>query len=154
MIQSDFLLRNCDCIDGMRKLPDGSVDLVITDPPYKIETSGGSFVGKRDVFKDIDFMSDGLTVEQLNEICRVMKKINIYIFCSKKQIPFLYDYFVNKKKCNWDLLTLHKTNPVPACNNKYLSDTQYIMFFREKGVKLGGTFDTKRLSIVNKGCKI
>lgn len=139
-----LLLKNQDCMDLMKELPDNFVDLIVTDSPYKIATSGGSFVGKRDVFKDIDFMSDGLTIEQLDEICRVMKKINVYMFCSRKQIPFLYDYFVKEKKCNWNLLTLHKTNPVPACGNKYLSDTQYIMFFREQGVKLGGTFETKR----------
>jgi len=28
---------NMDCIDGMRQLPDQSVDLVITDPPFAIE---------------------------------------------------------------------------------------------------------------------
>lgn len=43
-----------------------------------------------------------------------------------------------------DLLTWHKTNPVPACSNKYLSDTEYCLFFRERGVRLYGNYDTKR----------
>lgn len=43
-----------------------------------------------------------------------------------------------------DLLTWHKTNPVPTCCNKYLSDTEYILFFREKGVKINGTYETKK----------
>ena len=34
-------------------------------------------------------------------------------------------------------------NPVPACGNKYLTDTEFILFFREKGVKIYGTFNTK-----------
>ena len=25
---------NCDCLEGLRALPDGSVDVIITDPPY------------------------------------------------------------------------------------------------------------------------
>ena len=41
------------------------------------------------------------------------------------------------------MLTWHKTNPVPACGNKYLTDTEYILFFREKGVKIGGEYKTK-----------
>ena len=41
------------------------------------------------------------------------------------------------------MLTWHKTNPVPACGNKYLTDTEYILFFREKGVKIYGEFKTK-----------
>ena len=59
------------------------------------------------------------------------------------QIPVFYNYFVNKQNCNWDLLEWHKTNPVPACNNKYLSDTEYIFFAREKGVKIKGNYHTK-----------
>ncbi len=43
-----------------------------------------------------------------------------------------------------DLLTWHKTNPTPMCSNKYLSDTEYLLFFREKGVKVNGSYDTKR----------
>lgn len=38
----------------------------------------------------------------------------------------------------------HKSNPVPAYGNKYLSDTEYILFFREKGVPIRGSFETKR----------
>ena len=31
---------NMDCLKGMREMPDNCVDLVVTDPPYVIETSG------------------------------------------------------------------------------------------------------------------
>ena len=27
---------NEDCLEGMKRIPDGSVDLVLTDPPYNI----------------------------------------------------------------------------------------------------------------------
>ncbi|MBQ5631179.1 MAG: site-specific DNA-methyltransferase, partial [Ruminococcus sp.] len=27
---------NCDCLDGLKKVPDKSVDLIVTDPPYFI----------------------------------------------------------------------------------------------------------------------
>ena len=80
----------------------------------------------------------------LDEMCRVMKRVNIYLFCSQKQIQRYLDYFVSGKGCNWNLLTWHKTNPIPACGNKYLNDTEYIMFFREKGVKIYGSYETKR----------
>lgn len=34
---------NADCMDILKKLPDNSVDLVLTDPPYLIKntTAGG-----------------------------------------------------------------------------------------------------------------
>lgn len=89
-------------------------------------------------------MKNGFSEIVLNELCRVMKKINIYFFCSQKQIIPLTDYFVTKRKCNWNILSWHKTNPIPACGNKYLTDTEFILFFREKGVKVYGEFNTKK----------
>lgn len=136
---------NMDCIEGMRQMPDNSVDLVVTDPPYLIETSGAGIYKQDDkqYVKELNEMKDGFSREVLDELCRIMKKINIYIFCSQKQIIPLLDYFVKEKKCNWNLLRYAKTNPVPACGNKYLTDTEFILFFREKGVKLYGTYKTK-----------
>lgn len=72
-----------------------------------------------------------------------MKKINIYLWCSQKQIPLYLDYFVKEKGCNWNLITWHKTNPIPACGNKYITDTEYCLFFREKGVRIYGDTSTK-----------
>ena len=42
------------------------------------------------------------------------------------------------------MLTWHKTNPVPTCNNKYLSDTEYILYFRNGGVPMYGNYETKK----------
>lgn len=144
----DIQLYNGDCLELMKNIPDGSVDLVLTDPPYVIETKGGGICGKDGLVKQfkenhLDEMKNGFDTQVLDEICRVLKKINVYFFCSQKQIMPLLDYFVKEKKCNWNLLCWHKTNPVPACGNKYLTDTEYILFFREKGVKVYGEFDTK-----------
>ena len=48
------------------------------------------------------------------------------------------------KGCNYELLTWHKMNPSPLTNNNYLPDTEYIVFARERGVKLNGNYHTKR----------
>lgn len=139
-------LYNGDCLNWLKKMSDKSVDLVVTDPPYEIETSGAGIYKQEDkqYVKELVGMKDGFSEEILDELCRVMKKINIYLFCSQKQIIPLLDYFVKKKGCNWNLLSWHKSNPIPACGNKYLTDTEFILFFREKGVKVYGSFDTKK----------
>jgi len=136
---------NMDCIEGIKQLPDKSIDLVVTDPPYLIKSmNGGGFIKNRPYKKDLDNdLIEGFSESILDELCRVMKKINIYIWCSKEQIAWLLSYFQNKG-ANIDLLTWHKTNPTPACNNKYLPDTEYIVFAREKGVKIYGTYQTKK----------
>ena len=66
----------------------------------------------------------------------------LYIYCSKLQLPKLLNYFINKK-CNYEILTYHKTNPTPLCGNTYLPDTEYVVFAREKGVKIYGEYKTK-----------
>lgn len=155
MIELDTIY-NEDCLEGMRRMPDGCVDLVITDPPYLIGNQGGGFWSKaaegnhynargtRKGMEKLGNIKDGFDDAILDELCRVMKKINLYVFCSQKQIQRYLDYFVNERGCNWNLISWHKTNPIPACGNKYLSDTEFILFFREKGVRVYGTYETKR----------
>lgn len=129
----------------LKSFPDNSIDLVVTDPPYVIDTNGAGIYRQADkqYVKELNSMKNGFSEEVLDELCRVMKKINVYFFCSQKQIIPLLKYFVEGKGCNWNILSWHKSNPIPACGNKYLTDTEFILFFREKGVKVYGEFKTK-----------
>ena len=95
-----------------------------------------------DVKETTSFISKGIDNSILDELCRVMKKINIYIWCNKNQLRQLIDYF-DDKGCFIDLLTWNKTNPIPTCNNTYLSDIEYCVFAREQGVKIYGSVETK-----------
>lgn len=135
-----------DCLEKMKELPDNCVDLVIMDPPYQIVGGGkgGAFGDEaRNYHGPIRELSDGITDDVLREVVRVMKKINIYIWCNKNQFRQYINFFEDLG-CVTDILTWHKTNPIPTGNNKYLSDTEYILFFREKGVGLFGNYHTKK----------
>ena len=133
-------------------MPDGCVELCIADPPYsfKATTGGGAFGSKsedgskgRAYHAELFPMSQGFTIDVLDEMCRLCRIPNMYVFCSKDQVPQLLDYAV-KRKLNFDILSWHKPNPVPTCSNKYLSDTEYIIFMRGKGARVYGTYETKR----------
>lgn len=39
MIELDTIY-NEDCLTGMQRIPDGSVDCIVTDPPYVVGTTG------------------------------------------------------------------------------------------------------------------
>lgn len=138
---------NADCLDVLRGVPDKCVDLVVTDIPYDISVShsAGAFGVKKRMHykKELEIISNGISNEILEELCRVMKKINIYIFCSKKQFIQMLEFFVKERNCNWQIITWHKTNVIPSCGNSYMPDTEYCLFFREKGVYVGGTPKTK-----------
>lgn len=167
-----------DCYEIIKSIPTNSVDLIITDPPYDIDAGigGGSFgTSKRDYHseytklsrdnhlreglriihnsnqlgKNIRAICGGFDYSLLDELDRVMKKINIYIWCNKNQIRSLMEHY-EKKGCNVDLLVRYKTNPIPTCNSKYLSDLEYCVFARDKGVKLYGTYKTKSKVYISK----
>lgn len=91
----------------------------------------------------IKHLTNGIKNNVLDELVRIMKKVNIYIWCNKTQLRQYIDFFEDLGATT-DLLTWHKTNPIPTCNNKYLSDTEYLLYFRKDGVPMYGTFETKR----------
>lgn len=41
------VIYNEDCLEGMKRIPDGSIDLIVTDPPYRFENQGGGFYAKK-----------------------------------------------------------------------------------------------------------
>lgn len=140
MIELDKIY-NMDCLEGMQQLPDKSVDLIVTDPPYEFETRGSGFHKKRDYYDEIaaQGLAAGITEKYLVEMERIMKATNIYLFCNKNQLRMYFNFYQDK---NCDLLVWHKLNPIPVVNNKYLSDLEYIFFARDKGVKLYGEYAT------------
>ena len=145
-----YKLYSGDCLEKINLIKDKSIDLVIIDPPYMVHAGkGGGTFGNRNNLSEINFMSNGFDFEILNKIEQKMKKVNMYIYCSKKQVPMLLEYAINKK-LNYDILTFNKTNPTPLCNNKYLNDTEYIIFIREKGVKIFGNYHTKFTYYIDK----
>lgn len=159
-------LRCGDCLELLKDIPDKSVDLVIIDPPYlKTKNNGYHYRGggafgtdKRDYHNQLNDteLLNGFDFSILDVLVDKMKRINIYIFCSKELLQPLLNYFLSIKNVNMDLLTWHKTNPVPTCCNKYLSDTEYILFFRQNGVPIYGDYSTKKkyyISPTNKNDK-
>lgn len=135
---------NMDCMEGLKLLDDNSIDLVIIDPPYLLELKKVKNTNTWNRYaNDLINLKDGFDLKVLDLLIKKMKKINIYIYCSKRQVKEILNYF-SDKNCNHEILTWHKMNPSPLINNNYLPDTEYILFFREKGVKLYGNYHTKR----------
>ena len=79
---------NMDCIDGMRDIPDDTIDLVITDPPFAINfkakrsnynrTAGRVLEGYNEISKEqyYDF-----TIKWMGEVYRVLKESgSMYVF--------------------------------------------------------------------------
>jgi site-specific DNA-methyltransferase (adenine-specific) len=139
-----------DCLSVMKTLPDKCVDLVLTDPPYKFETKGGGIAlsddkrylrGCKDigVSDDYDFTKDN---SLLVECVRILKKVNMFFFCSKAQIVGLLN-FAGANGYMFDLIPFCKTSPVPFTNNQWLPDREWGIHIH-KSAKVCGSYATKR----------
>lgn len=135
-----------DAYELIKDIPDSSIDLIVTDPPYLIKdtVAGGhndfspggskSIQGMNDELANAENLTEGITDSMLDEFMRVMKKPNIYIWCNGAQIPQYIDYFVRKHGCKFDIIIWNKTNAMPLFNNKYLTDKEYCLYFRKGGL--------------------
>ena len=133
-----------DAYELIKTLPDKSVDLIVTDPPYEYDSlSGEGIAGDRDTFAALkeNGIDKGFDLALLDEFVRVLKKINLYVWVSKKQFRKVLNYMVDKYDCSWDLIVWKKTNAMPLCNNQYLHDCEYCLYFR-KGVKVNTNYET------------
>jgi DNA modification methylase len=119
----------------MKELPDKSVDLVLTDPPYEQTFNGGGSLSKKYEYrkKDLLPLSSFEPIQFLNEIKRVLKKTHLYAFTSKNLLD-KYIGWAKENKYNWDILVWVKNNPLPSYNNSYLSDLEFVVFIRDKNV--------------------
>lgn len=137
-----------DSLQYLRTLPDNCIDLIVTDPPYDISADGGGSINNvkklnASLHDLVDANVDkGYNIEEFNtEFVRVMKNINIYIWCNKVQIPEYFNFYVNRHKCKFDILRWEKTNALPTYSNKYLSDTEFCLYFRKGGMCKPNTYE-------------
>lgn len=149
MVENEVYLGNA--YELIKQVQDKSVDLIITDPPYELNVEGGGGLIKTrghspSFHRELkeEGLDRGLDFSILDEFVRVMKKINLYIWCNKPMILPLLKYFVDGKNCNYEILVWAKENPVPFCGTHYLTDKEFCLYFWETGAKLKTSFETGR----------
>ena len=88
-----------DCLELMKDIPDGSVDLVLTDPPYLCDYSrhdSKSRFSKKIANDENNSANEGMIERYLQECFRIMKdNTAIYCFCNYKKIDFFKQQIEN-----------------------------------------------------------
>ena len=82
---------NEDCLEGMKRIPDGSVDLIVTDPPYLMNYKTGRRKDKTHRFNDVILNDDNeqLITDYVKECYRILKDDTaMYLFCSSNKVDF------------------------------------------------------------------
>ena len=124
-----------NCLDLLPSIPDKSIDLLVTDPPYNdLRVSAPGWDKQSQYMKKIEDMElDKFDVtEFLDMVEPKMKHFHAYIFSNTSSLSE-YINWIEARNYNWNLLIMAKHNPIPAINYKYMSDKEYIIFIREPG---------------------
>lgn len=125
------------------KLMDGvKADMVFTDPPYNLQTEGGSkdSIGKslKKQGKDIEFIADFNPSDFLNVLPIVFNgNMNAYIFCNKELLPDYLNWCKNSGY-SWNVLIWKKPTAIPI-RDSHRPDIEYLLLFRKNALWNYGT---------------
>ena len=127
---------NMDCLEGMKQLPDESVDLVFTDPPYNISQKGKIFRDYRngkngDINMDFGEWDYGFDmIPFLQEAKRVLKENGSVIVWTSEQLYGDYRKWFAENMYPKQLLVWVKTNPLPQFRLVGYRQATELMFWR------------------------
>lgn len=144
-------LFNSCCLFQMSKLEDESVDLVVTDPPYKIISGGcrisdlgdepSGILRHRQSNKRLDWVDDVRTGKMFKEndikfeewiphIFRVLKNgTHFYVMVNDRNMQEMLNVCTQNKFKLVNILTWKKNNCTP--NRWYMKNTEFIIMFRK-----------------------
>ena len=148
-------LFNGDCLYYLKDIPDDSIDLIVTDPPYKVTARGSTGNTGGMLRKDINikgkvFNHNDIDCEQYApEFYRILKDgSHCYVMTNHINLIHMLNTFTNAgfhfiKSLIWD-----KGNKIMG--RYYMSQFEYILFFRKgRGIPINNCGTSDIISIPN-----
>lgn len=137
-----YKLTHGDCLSLMDEIPDGSADLVVTDPPYKTITGGdsngknstrpkGMLSGNRKLFT----YQNGITAKEwMPEVFRVLKDGgHCYVFTNALNLRDMLNVAESVGFKLHNVLVWEKNNCTPS--QFYMKNCEYVLFLRKGKAK-------------------
>lgn len=160
------IIYNEDCIQGMKRIPDNSIDLVVTDCPYHIVAGGCSNIPRKDEPSGIFNRRSTFTQKNaksgklfdnndvefkdwLPEIYRIVKpNSHVYIMINARNLKELQTECEKVGFKFQQLIVWNKGNATP--NRYYLNSCEFILMLRKGNARNINNMGTKNiLSIPN-----
>ena len=122
-----------DCLEVLPNIPDGSVDMVLTDPPYKMTKQGKSCRPNYMKSGQGDNLFDGKLPDtsEWMKLCfdKLRDDAHFYVFTNINSLP---EYLDTAKKSGFmlhNVISMIKDTKMP--NRWYLKYTELVLFFRK-----------------------
>ena len=137
----NYTVVNGDCLDYLGQIPDNSIDLILTDPPYNIaqySTGNINLPGRSALNNDLAEW-DLIPIDPfdlLPDFKRIIKPDgNIFVFTSYNLIGKWHEAF-DSEFDTFQFFIWHKTNPAPKIfKNGFLNSCEMIACMWNKGHK-------------------
>lgn len=134
-------IQNMDCLEGLKALPDDSVDLIIADPPYGISRDlnvKGKRLGTTAIL-DFNYGEWDKFDKEWFELALKKTKSWIFTFCAKKDVGLFWTDLEDSGYKAIDVLVWQKPDPIPLnAKSKFLNAWEAIVV----GKKNGGTWNS------------
>ena len=152
-------LINGNCLDTLKNIPNESIDLIVTDPPYPTTSRGNAGNSGGMLQKDINKKGKVFTYNNINckeyapEFYRVLKDgSHCYVMTNHINLIDMLNTFTDVGFHFIKSLIWNKGNKIMG--QYYMSQYEYILFFRKgKGKKINNCGTSDILSIPNKKTK-
>lgn len=156
---STYQLIQGDCLEVMKKIPNESIDLIVTDPPYLTTARGNSGNSGGMLQKDINKKGKVFTHNNIDcdkyapEFFRLLKDgSHCYVMTNHVNLIHMLNTFTD---CGFHFiksLIWNKGNKIMG--QYYMSQFEYILFFRKgRGVKINHCGTSDILNVANKKTK-
>ena len=157
---------NGDSFDLIKQIPDKSISLIITDPPYwhkkspatttkNIQYKTNSSFSNSKLFRADGFMmsemsdfTPELVYDFLSEAKRIMKIMNCYVFCNDTLVPY-YTMWAENNGLMFSILIWEK--PLSIINkNRFSQNIEYLVRIYDYGTALNKLENNKYYNKVKK----
>lgn len=135
----NYLLIHGDCMEKLKEIPGGSINLILCDPPYnlsKYSTGNMKFEWRSEINNDVAKwdLKELAPVDFLEEFKRVLSPTgNIFAFTSYNLIGKWHEIF-DSEFDTFQFMVWHKTNPVPNIRkSSFLNSCELIVCMWNKG---------------------